>query len=495
MSTFKGIEHILKDLTDKIDANNTKYTQVPANEIKKIIENAGNNGKDMSDKVYATQLWSRFLIDRAIDPGKINVDNTQDGNRDHASIIEDIVDPGQIELLAQQFIKSSIAWQSENPKSPSKTTINLTHLARPVANRVIELAEEKNLNFDLYFNEANRHATLLNKYGDKAFKILKEEKMNTWSTSDKLIMFKQNVPSDIILSEKAKDLFSKLTGEWMDKLKNGDLFYTLTILPTPEDAKRDGFSSYDDYLNKIFFPACHQPWEAIEKAHDLLIDKLDTGNMLHITNNDGTDISLDITDMTFANSSVAKNIPWSEVFSSPNKQGVNGKVVAKGKFKYIAYPGIVENITLEYKDGKCISYKAETGQETLDAIMNTDAWTRRVGEIGIWTNPHLQQHLMNALLVEKVSGSFHLAIGNSYKFKKYWWKKVKVDNGNKSKIHRDITTMLKWKDGVMILDGVPLQKNGLRLDPELTVLNQGRWAIKKEKQPDRWKKDFPNGYK
>jgi aminopeptidase len=94
---------------------------------------------------------------------------------------------------------------------------------------------------------------------------------------------------------------------------------------------------------------------------------------------------------------------------------------------------------------------------------------------------------MNILLVEKVGGSFHLALGNAYTFNEYAGNPVKVDNGNRSLDHWDITTMLIGKQGVIELDGKPIMKDGLFLDPKLDILNRGWAAIPEDKRPDYWK--------
>jgi aminopeptidase len=160
----------------------------------------------------------------------------------------------------------------------------------------------------------------------------------------------------------------------------------------------------------------------------------------------------------------------------------------------------MEDVTLEFKDGRIISHSARVGDDDLTRIIEKDdgegEGSRFVGELGIGTNPHLRHHYVNSLLVEKVSGSFHLAIGNAYSYKTYNGQPVVVDNGNKSAsaTHWDVTAMLRGNGGKLIVDDEIIQADGQWLDPELAVLNDGWGAIDVARQPAWWRERYPNGY-
>jgi len=270
----------------------------------------------------------------------------------------------------------------------------------------------------------------------------------------------------------------------------------LTIIPSREDAQLDGIE-YEDYL-RLFFEACDQPWEEIKVAQTKLIEKFNKAKEVKITNDDGTDLIMSIKDMTFFNSTTSANIPGSEIFSAPIKDSVNGKLVAKGKFKEGSY-GVIEDIELEFRGGKVVDFNARVGKDILETILDLDKdngeGSRFIGELGIGTNPHLTQHLINGLLVEKIAGSFHLALGNSLHCTLGDDARLaNVNNGNvsHSNVHWDITTLLRGKNGKMILDGQVIQDNGLWVDEnsnpdsELAVLNYGWDAIEESKRPSWW---------
>ena len=130
---------------------------------------------------------------------------------------------------------------------------------------------------------------------------------------------------------------------------------------------------------------------------------------------------------------------------------------------------------------------AEKGVEHFTAFIERDPGNRYVGELGIGTNPHLKQHVVNGLLVEKIGGSFHLALGGAYEMTDYMGQPVHVDNGNRSKDHWDVTTMLHGAGGAIYLDGRQIMENGFFKDRRLGVLNKGWNAVPESQRPEYWR--------
>lgn len=294
----------------------------------------------------------------------------------------------------------------------------------------------------------------------------------------------------VIATNDNPDIFARLQGEHNKKFSTGELFYTLTRIPTRKDAEIDNIP-YDDYV-KLFFEMCDQPWDHVSKAQVALINEFNKASRVRITNDDGTDISMDLVDhdgshFTFCNSLIAKNVPGSEIFSAPRRDSVNGKVVAKGRFYQ---GGLIENLTMEFENGKMVRYHADKGQEHFEKAISVDDGARYVGELGIGTNPHLKQHVTNTLLVEKIGGSFHLALGRPYSYTEYGGEPVKVNNGGNSQLHWDITTMLHGKNGCIYLDGRKVMDNGQWVDPQYDVLNRGWEALPRKDRPAYWKHYF-----
>ncbi|MFA4814503.1 MAG: aminopeptidase [Candidatus Gracilibacteria bacterium] len=341
-------------------------------------------------------------------------------------------------------------------------------------------------------------AALVNGATDEGLEALGKEYCDFYWEYPARAEARGNPDPDIKFNPDRLTALSKQKIPFIRRLQAGEMHYCLTIVPTPADASLDGLD-YEAYM-KLFFEACDQPWNKIEEAQEKLVERFDAGKKVHITNEDGTDLIIDIEGMTFVNSVTLKNVPGSEVFSAPVKEGVNGKLVSKGKFKYENY-SIIEDITLEFENGRVVAFDARVGRDILEKIITADdgrgEGTRFAGEFAVGTNPGLRRHSLNGLLVEKIGGSFHLALGSCYSYKTYNGKPVKLDNGNVSGggIHWDLTTMLSGNNGEMELDGKVIQVNGIWVDEagnpdeSLSVLNEGWAALPEGERPEWFKKE------
>lgn len=368
---------------------------------------------------------------------------------------------------------------------------NVRSVVETLLNRLI--SEKKK--FDVIFTDSVFKAHLLNATNDEGVKAIADYMIKMWAPVTKRMVIVPGLPQENIPDvegDKERKLQAHLKPVH-DRVMSGEIHYTLTCIPSPRDAEFDDIP-YEDYL-QLFFEMCDQPWEYIDKAHKSLIEKLNNGNILRFTNNDGTDLTLSIEGMTFANSLIARNVPGSEVFSAPLKDSANGKIVAKGVFSPSGRMKgeRIKDIELTFKDGECVAYSAKVGDVFLKEMIETDDGSRFLGEVAIGTNPHLKRPVANISLVEKIGGSFHVAFGNAYTATDYMGKPVKFDNGNRSLIHWDITTMLHGKEGKIYLDGDLIMDHGVFLDKDLEILNKGWEAIPKADRPDYWKEyDFKN---
>lgn len=418
------------------------------------------------------------------------------------------INPEQAKAIALQLFKSSKASTGE------RILIATTSVSKPITEEVVKLCIEHGVDFDIDFQEPARLALLVKALSDEVssvgekspLQVLADIRLQLYRAAAKSIRVLSNPDPRVkqLADPEKEDAFTRKTAEINQRLRSGTLHYILTYTPTPQDAALDGMD-YEAYL-RFFLEACDQPWDEIKQAQTRLVEKLNRARKIHITNHDGTDVVLDITGQTFANSVVLKNLPGSEIFSSPLRQGVNGKIVSKGRFQF-RNSGVIENVTLVFKDGRIVDFDAEVGREALARIIEMDdahgEGSRHLGEIGIGTNPHLRRHLINPLLVEKIGGSFHVALGSCYSYTEYDGHPVSLQNGNKSEagIHWDITTLLRDKDGMMELiydeegqDVELIQNNGEWLVEGCDVLNKGWDALSEEKRPMWWQEIYPHGY-
>ncbi len=359
------------------------------------------------------------------------------------------------------------------------------HIARPL----IEMIKDKRIPFVLGVQDESFTRLIYNHISDEAMQpyadyyLARHDKITHRSYAGPNSTPESPVPEN---KERAKQ-FSIMTKSFSNRTLTGQIMFTITAYPTQVDAEIDGIP-YEQYLN-LYFEMCDQPDAWIEKANEHLIAKLEAASTVRFTNQWGTDISMSLIDtdgrhFTFANSQTKKNIPGSEVFSAPRRDSINGVIVSKGKFLPKADKNkLIVDLTLHFEAGKLVSFEAAQGAQNFQEYLDRAPNNAYVGELGIGTNPHLKRHVANGLLVEKVSSSFHLALGEAYQITNYLGKPVYMNNGNSSLDHWDITTML----GDMYLDGVAVMKDGKFLDPELDVLNRGWDAVPVEQRPSQWK--------
>ena len=110
----------------------------------------------------------------------------------------------------------------------------------------------------------------------------------------------------------------------------------------------------------------------------------------------------------------APNIPTEETFTMPDRNGVNGKVVATMPLNYMGK--LIENFSLEFENGKVVAYKAEKEESTLKKLLETDEGSNRLGEVALISHnsPISNMNILfyNTLFDE--NASCHLALGNAY---------------------------------------------------------------------------------
>jgi aminopeptidase len=104
-------------------------------------------------------------------------------------------------------------------------------------------------------------------------------------------------------------------------------------------------------------------------------------------------------------------MPSGEVYTAPVEDSVEGVI-------RFTHPSIfmgteVEDIRLEVKKGKVISWDAKRGKALLDKVFEIKG-ARRFGEAAVGTNFNINKFTKNILFDEKIGGTIHMAIGQSY---------------------------------------------------------------------------------
>ncbi len=384
------------------------------------------------------------------------------------------VDGQKVKMVARQLFEAS------KVKSGDKIVIYATGIGREIVEELVRICYANHVDFEFDIYDEGRDAAFINSLDEVNLAKLATFKLSRYENVTCQIMVRAE-PAVKPKFDRVKiweKLISSIRKRCMEGGKKRPMNFTITSVPTQREADIDGVP-YQDSLNE-YLEAFDQPREEIYKAHEILIEKLNAGKFLRFINNDGTNLTMEITGQTFANSVRDKNLPGTEVFSAPLKESVHGKFVAKGKFEYKT-TGIIEDIELHFENGRVVSFKAATPEQTaaLGSIITGDdgkgEGSRYVGEIGFGTTPGLKRHTINRILVEKLSRSFHIALGDCYGDKEWERFPVNLSNGNSSSTgtHLVLTVMLGGKEGQIYLDGELIQDDGKWLIPGCEVLNGG----------------------
>jgi aminopeptidase len=109
------------------------------------------------------------------------------------------------------------------------------------------------------------------------------------------------------------------------------------------------------------------------------------------------------------------NMPTEEVFTTPHKDRVDGRVTGT---KPLSYQGtMIEEISVRFEGGQIVEAHAAGGNQVLQRMIETDEGARRLGEVALvpHSSPISSSGLlfMNTLFDE--NAACHIALGQAYK--------------------------------------------------------------------------------
>ena len=166
------------------------------------------------------------------------------------------------------------------------------------------------------------------------------------------------------------------------------------------------------------------------------------------------------------------NIPTEEIFTTPNKDQVEG--VVKITKPVLIQGQIIEDCVFRFTEGRIVEANVRIGDKTMNSIINIDEGARRLGEIALvpHSSPISQTGLLfyNQLIDENASN--HMALGQGFKSSftngnKLTDEEYIAAGGNKSTLHLD----LMIGSGEMNVDGVLDNENA---EP---LMRNGEWAF------------------
>lgn len=236
----------------------------------------------------------------------------------------------------------------------------------------------------------------------------------------------------------------KVTGPLLKPLSNwvmsGKCQWTIACYPTPEWAKmvfpkeKDVNVAIDKLWAAILSTVrvdgktdAIKAWNAHNNETDARAKALNALNLdyIHVTNKLGTDLKLKLVNNhiwlagreTGAGNKwkapFTANLPTEEVWSMPDKDGLNGKVFSS---KPLSYQGnLIDKFWFEFKNGEVVKYDAKVGKEQLDNIFKIPG-SKRTGEIALVpvSSPINQSGVIFYSTLFDENAACHIALGASY---------------------------------------------------------------------------------
>ena len=244
----------------------------------------------------------------------------------------------------------------------------------------------------------------------------------------------------------------ELMKNYMERYAKGELKWVIVPFPCnsfAQEANMDLFS-YFDFVKKSLLLDKEDPvkeWKEVEKKQDKLVEILNKADKIQVLGED-TDLTVSVKGRKWVNCCGHRNLPDGEVFTSPLEDSVNGHI-------RFTYPGIyggreIENVYLEFKDGKVSKATADKAEELLQEIIAIEG-ADVVGEFAIGTNYGVTDFTKNILFDEKIGGTMHCALGSG---------PPETGSKNESAIHWDILKDMSLPGSKVIADGKVIYEEG-----------------------------------
>ena len=163
----------------------------------------------------------------------------------------------------------------------------------------------------------------------------------------------------------------------------------------------------------------------------------------------GTDLTLSVVGRTWINSDGRRNMPSGEIFTGPVEDSARGRL--RCGFPVCRDGRELKGIELQFEGGRVVSGRADTGEEYLLSMLDLDPGARRLGELGLGLNAGIGRFTGSILYDEKIGGTVHLALGQSY---------PETGGVNESALHWDLIVDTR-SGGRVSADGRVVMEDGV----------------------------------
>lgn len=216
--------------------------------------------------------------------------------------------------------------------------------------------------------------------------------------------------------------------------------WAVVRIPTRQWADGIGVS-YATLLGE-FLDGCLLDWPALRPGWEAAARRLEEADMITLVAPD-TELNLRVAGRRWAVFAGEANWPDGELATAPLDDGVSGHITFPEPFVFASQR--IENLRLRFERGEVVEVAADAGADVAQALIATDAGSRRVGELGIGLNPHMRTMTGDLFFDEKILGTAHIALGRAY---------PQCGGTNESSLHWDIVKDLR-AGGDILVDGVP----------------------------------------
>ena len=234
--------------------------------------------------------------------------------------------------------------------------------------------------------------------------------------------------------------------------------WNLVAFPCEGEARKAGMSLQE--YSDMAFNAMLQDWSGIGRDMKRYMDIFNDAEEVRVHVPGRTNIRFSLRNRGGDVCDGKYNLPDGEFFFGPVEDSVNGHI-------YFPYPATrdsntVSGVYLRFQNGKVVEFRAEQNEEYLAQMLALDG-AKVLGEFGVGCNRGITRYVDNLLFDEKINGTVHFALGDSYKppANPLW----KGGGLNKSELHWDLVCELRPINGnpggTVYVNGNPVQKNGI----------------------------------
>jgi aminopeptidase len=247
------------------------------------------------------------------------------------------------------------------------------------------------------------------------------------------------------LSPERRAAARKSIGPFFRRTMSHEIPWVSCQFPTNALAQEAGMSlaRFEDF----FYEACLRDWDTESRAMNGLLERFDAADEVRIVGED-TDLRLSVRGRKGEVDAGFVNMPGGEFFFSPVEDSAEGTILFDVPTELEGAP--VDRVRLTLRNGRVEDASAADGESVLQAALDIDEGARFVGELGIGCNTGITRPMRNILFDEKMAGTIHVAIGQSY---------THIGGKNTSTLHWDLIKDLR-RGGRIELDGEVVQENG-----------------------------------